>query len=132
MVKLNWNELAQQPPGPFKPEPHYDADSDTLSLFIRDDESYRERVDTLLTIYRSIATRDVVGCHIKHVHRILKTVNAFNLGVTAGGITIGMILLGLPLVEGQEPVVRGTHYLEVVEPITREAGHRVVSIPAIA
>ncbi len=61
----DWEELEQRPSGKFRCRPFYDASCDAVMLFIADDESYCDRVHPLLTLYRSIATGDVVGCRVK-------------------------------------------------------------------
>jgi len=131
---LSWTELESSVPGPFQPVPHYDQDSDSLSIFIKDDESYRERIDPLLTVYRSLATNQVVGCHIKHVKKILSTCRAFKLGVKSKDVTIGLLLMGLPLAEQQgKGNIFYQEYREIVEPIAARVGETEVSVgdPAI-
>lgn len=131
METMNWDNLMDGPPGSFAPTPHYDPDSDSLSLFIAEDESYRERIDKLLTVYRSFRTREVVGCHVKHVRRILDTVNAFHLGIQSRQIKIGLLLMGLPLSGGpEEQVMNSTTYREIIRPIAERAGSEEITVPA--
>lgn len=120
--EMSWEDLAAVDTGKFEVHPHYDSDSDTLSIFIAEDESFRERIDARLTVYRSLATKQVVGCHIKHVKAILDTVQEFNLDVSSGGVTIGILLMGLPLTDGCEPRVLNANYRQMVRPITERAG----------
>jgi hypothetical protein len=131
METMSWDNLKGAEVGPFRPTPHYDPDSDTLSLFVSDDESYRERIDKLLTVYRSFRTREVVGCHVKHVRRILDTVHMFKLGIESRRIKIGLLLLGLPLASGASGLIfEGRNYEEIIRPITEHAGAEEITVPA--
>ena len=48
-------------PGRFQPRAHYVADGDTLVFYFKDDESYAERVDELLTVYHSLKIREAAA-----------------------------------------------------------------------
>lgn len=123
---MSWSDLGDHASGDFEPRPFYDGTSDCVTLFVSPDESYRERVDHFLTVYRSVKTNEVVGCHIKDVRKVLDVVRAFNIGIQTSGVTIGLLLLGVPCA-GEEPgtgpiTVHSRNYLEIVEPLTRIAG----------
>lgn len=128
---VGWPELEKMRPSTFTPGPIYDSDADTLTLFISEDESYRERVDSLLTIYRSFSNNEVVGCHIKGVNKILKAVHAFDIGIHSKEVTIGLLLMGLPWTlnpDGPGEIV-SKHYFEVVQPIAKSFGAQTITIP---
>jgi len=128
---LGTSELSRLKAGAFKISPLYDSDADTLTLFIRDDESYRERIDSLLTVYRSFATDQVVGCHIKGIKRILKAVSVFDLGIHGANVRIGLILMGIPWAEHKaEASVLSQRYVEIVRPIIEQIGDRPLDLPA--
>jgi hypothetical protein len=78
MASLSEFVSKNQPQG-FSSRPYYSRDGDSLSFYFRDEASYGERVDQLLTLYRSIETRDIVGCQIKGVQCILKRLDAFGI-----------------------------------------------------
>jgi hypothetical protein len=59
-------------PRGFESRPIYSPDGDFISLYLRDEDSYAERVDDLLTIYRSVENDALVGWKIKGVRRLLK------------------------------------------------------------
>lgn len=129
MVTMSWDDISKSEPE-FQVHPHYDADSDSLTLFIDDAESYRERVDALLTVYRSIESNAVVGCHIKHVTKIVNTVHAFKLGIQSGRIKIGLLLLGLPLAEDGQIQMKSAEYKEIIGPIADRAGTQELVLPS--
>jgi len=133
METMNWESLMDASPAAFSPTPHYDPDSDSLSIFVSDDESFRERIDELLTVYRSFRTKEVVGCHVKHVRKILDTVHMFQLGIESRTITIGLILMGLRVTtEGDQAVVKNATYREIIRPIAEGVGGTEIEVPAYA
>lgn len=56
----------------FSPKPWFNPDGDCVQLYIKNDESYRDRVDDKLTLYRSIVRDEIVGCQIKGVRGMLR------------------------------------------------------------
>ena len=65
----------------FTPKTVYSADGDFLSLFVRDVDCYAERVDDTLTIYKDDESNELVGCKLKGVQTILKTLDASGIMV---------------------------------------------------
>ena len=123
-----WAELAHQATGRFEPTPIYDPECDTLTLFISDELSELQRIDRYLTLYRSLRTGEVTGCMVWNVRsRLMATVRDFNLGIEADSITLGLLLLAVPLADvapddwaGRPP---GQVYRELIEPLSHVAGH---------
>ena len=90
-------------PGRFQPRAHYVAEGDTLIFYFKDDESYAERVDELLTVYRSLQTREMVGCQIKSVRFILEKLGNFCVGVQDGDLDLRVIFIGYAFVSKKMP-----------------------------
>lgn len=63
--------LRGRKPRGFAAVPHYFPDGDFVSFYIANKRCFAERVDELLTVYRSFQTRELVGCKIKGVRRLL-------------------------------------------------------------
>ena len=122
MAEVTWDNLKSKPVGRFETTPHYDPDSDSLTVFIDDTPSFRERIDRRLTVYRSMETKQVIGCQIKQVKAVMATINAFHLGIEADGVTIGLLLLSLPQVGAGTWSIQIDRYREVVRPITERVG----------
>jgi hypothetical protein len=126
MSSVTWEELGQRAPGAFKPKPFYDPDCDSLTLFVADDESERERIDRYLTVYRSLKTGAIVGCHVKYVKKVLETVQAFHIGIETREMTFGLLLLGVPMAElrerAQPPKYESRVYQEVLSPLAKALG----------
>jgi hypothetical protein len=82
----------------FVPRPHYFQDGDHVSYYFAEDRAYEERVDELLTVFRSIATKELVGCKIKGVRRILKELDSFGVVILDAKVTLGLLFVGAALV----------------------------------
>jgi len=125
---LPLSELRKLKVGGFRPKPHYDAESDTLTLFIAPDEARRERVDRFLTVYRARQTNAVVGCLVKDVRGVLlKNLQAMHLGIEARSVQLSLLLYLVPLVA--EGDVASRKYREVIEPLSRVAA--TVNVPEL-
>ena len=92
MATLN-EFLKENPKGAFRPWPLYVAEGDSLTFYVKDEESYGERVDDLLTIYKSIQTEEIVGCQIKGVRRKLAELNKFMVTVKSPNLELGLLFL---------------------------------------
>ena len=85
--------LATAKCGEFKPKPMYSVHGDFLTFFFRDDDAYEKRVDELLTIYLSESTKELVGCKIKGVKDILRTLGNFGVLIRDKRIMLSMLFL---------------------------------------
>jgi hypothetical protein len=85
--------LAEAKCGEFKPEPMYSVQGDFLTYFFDDDDAFEKRVDELLTIYISESTNDLVGCKIKGVSHILKTLGDFGVLIRNKKMMLSMLFL---------------------------------------
>lgn len=85
--------LKGKEPKGFESRPVYSRDGDTLSYYFRNDEAYSERVDDLLTVYKSIATDELVGCKVKGITRLLDRLKSFGLVVEPEGEDVRLNLL---------------------------------------
>ena len=81
-----------------KSRPLYFQDGDFVTFFFKEDLAFEERVDELVTVYRSMRTREMVGCKIKGVHRILSTLGNFGVVIDDTRVQLGMLFLGAALV----------------------------------
>ena len=66
----------------FEPKPMYFVRGDFLTIFFRDDDAYERRVNEFLTLYFSESGNCVVGCKIKGLSSLLRTLAKF--GDTSG------------------------------------------------
>ena len=77
----------------FEPRPFYSPDGDFLTFYFRDEDHYAERVDELLTVYRSMENHELIGCKIKGVSRILDTLGRFGVEVEDGEMRMSFLFL---------------------------------------
>lgn len=77
----------------FIPRPLYTVEGDSLMFYLKDEESFRQRIDDLLTVYRSFATNDIIGCQIKGVRRKLDELNKFRVTVTSEEVDLSLLFL---------------------------------------
>jgi len=59
-------------PPEFKPGKYYNSDSDTLTVYFKEDEYSEDRVDKILTLFISDRNRDLVGYEITNYSEIFK------------------------------------------------------------
>jgi hypothetical protein len=105
--------LKTNKPSGFTPKPYYSADGDSLTFYFKDAESYGERVDNFLTVYRSTATGELVGCQVKGLEKALKLLGDFGLFIRDGSIMLGMIFIAcMAASPGPEPKTK-ERYLEL-------------------
>jgi hypothetical protein len=82
--------LDEHPCQGFNPVPHYFAEGDFVTYYFRGERSYAQRVDDLLTVYRTFDTHELVGCKLKGVRQILKTAGAFNVAIADGQVRLAL------------------------------------------
>lgn len=82
----------------FEPHPYYSADGDFLTFFFRGDDHYEERIDKLLTVYRSMENDELVGWKIKGVRHILDTLGKF--GIEGDGVRMNFLFLSGAFISG--------------------------------
>src|ERR1700720_4609324 len=75
----------------FVPSPLYTPEGDSLMFYMKDEESYRERIDELLTVYRAVETNEIIGCQIKGVRHKLDELSKFLVTVTSEEFGLGLL-----------------------------------------
>ena len=87
--------LKTNKPSGFTPKPHYSADGDSLTFYFKNEESYGERVDDFLTVYKSMNTHSLVGCQVKSVVKALALLGDFGVLIhdKSSSVLLGMIFI---------------------------------------
>ena len=80
-------------PAAFEARPLYVAEGDCLTFYFKDDDAYAERIDELLTVYRSAGTRELVGCQVKGVRYILKNLGTFGVEIRDGKVDLRVLFM---------------------------------------
>jgi hypothetical protein len=86
----------------FQPKPFYSSEGDTLTFYFKDEAAHRERVDDLLTIYRS-EHEEMVGCQIKGVRAILKQLGDFGVQIIDGNVDLRVFFMAYKLAADNPP-----------------------------
>jgi hypothetical protein len=94
MAKELTQYLKSHPAQGFVSRPQYFADGDFVSYFLTNERCYAQRVDSVLTMYHSMTTHDLVGCKIKGVRRLLDKLGKFNVLIEdTEGTQLGLLFL---------------------------------------
>ncbi len=112
----------------FASVPHYFRDGDFVTFYVSDERCYTERVDQLLTVYRSATTGAMIGCKIKGVHRILNTLGDFSVVIRDGAIRLGLLFLAAAL--DIDPSKR--HFYREVARLAKDLSIAPNELPAMA
>lgn len=76
----------------FRSRPHFNATGDSLTLYFSDLPAYSQRIDSILTVYRSMESNEITGFKIKGVSLLAENVvNIFK--IEDGEIEIRWLLL---------------------------------------
>lgn len=102
----------------FEPRPYYSHDGDFLVFYLREDEAFAERVDDLLTVYRSMETKEPVGCKIKGVRRLFETLRNFGVSIEPEDHSLRFSLLFLTAAYNRPAEFR--HYYEEMGRFTKD------------
>lgn len=85
------------------PFAYFDPDGDCIEVLVGADPFYSERIDDLITVYYSEIDKEIIGCLIKGVKRILKKNPKTKIIVHAGRIRLSdFFLLGFLTQEGAD------------------------------
>lgn len=102
--KADLIELLNQGPLPaFRPYVDYTEESDAANFYFKPDADYSERLTDHVTLFRSLATNDLVGCRIKGVAGILADLPNY-IDVKHDGIEFRMLIFSF--VGGTDESVR--------------------------
>lgn len=83
--------LRDNPPAnQFVPYCHLNEDSDALTVYFEGDADYSERLNDHVTLYRSVETKELVGCRIKGIRAILEDLPNY-IHINHGGIKLQML-----------------------------------------
>jgi hypothetical protein len=79
-------ELEATKPGSFTPGAYYyGREEDSLTLYLRNEESYAHRLNNLVTIFLSTNKDELVGCQVKGLRRKLLSDGSFGIAIHREG-----------------------------------------------
>ena len=82
--------IAQIGDAAFRPYVLISPEADALTAYFKPDADYSQRLTDHVTLYRSLATNEIVGCRIKGIRAILEDLPNF-LRVDHQGATLSMV-----------------------------------------
>lgn len=109
----------------FAPRPVYSAAGDCLFLYFDEAESYGDRVDGLLTVYRALDGDQIVGCQIKGITAILKKFGEFGLKLTTKSVDLALLFLVSNLVSENPVYSEGERRSLYTDLLTKAGDQRV-------
>jgi hypothetical protein len=108
---------------PFEPSPMYTPEGDSLMFYMKDEESYRERIDDLLTVYRSVETNEIIGCQIKGVRHKLEELSKFLVTLKSTELELGLLFLTYMAMASRDETIR--HSYEFLGAQAKKLGARL-------
>lgn len=76
----------------FQPYVETSPEADALTFYFRPDPDYSERLNDHVTLYRSLESRELVGCRIKGISGIIEDLPNF-VNVDYQGIRLSLVFL---------------------------------------
>lgn len=93
----------------FKPCAHYDADADTVTVFLSNEPEYAKRLNSRVTIYLSDENDQLVGCRVKGVRSVLEDIGSFDVSISHGKVKLRMLFVALHGVFSPDPHARDVY-----------------------
>jgi hypothetical protein len=116
----------------FSPSPWYNRTGDCVQFYFSQDESYAQRVDGILTVYRSLRDEnEIVGCKIKGVLSLIKRFGDFNFQLHTGRISLSMLFIG-SLAWGDHSAQDLPNREDVYKDLARRIGREEIAVPEMA
>jgi hypothetical protein len=83
---------ANPPAKKFVPYSYLNKASDALTVYFEGDPDYSERLSEHVTLYRSLETKEIVGCRIKGIAGVLEDLPNY-IHVDHDGLNLGLVFL---------------------------------------
>lgn len=109
LTELERYLIENAPQGQFSPCARYDEDSDALTLFLSNEPEYRQRLNSRVTIYRSMESDKIVGCRIKSVRSVLDDLGSFDIAITDGKWRLTLLFVALHGTFATDEASRGVY-----------------------
>lgn len=78
----------------YNAEPWYNAAGDCIEFHFKPDEFFADRVDSVITLYRSIAKDDIVGLQLKGIAALHQMLGDFSFQFQSKNASLGILILG--------------------------------------
>jgi hypothetical protein len=113
----------------FHPRPRYSREGDCVIFYFEESESYGDRVDGILTVYRALDDDRIVGCQLKGIATLLERANhfKFEIEIDDHGVRFSALLLVSNLI-AEQPQYQLPRRRKMYEDLLNRAGGLAVSI----
>ncbi|MEX2387032.1 MAG: hypothetical protein WD534_04060 [Phycisphaeraceae bacterium] len=115
-------------PEQFNPRPWYSRAGDCLFYHFDEAESYADRVDDVVTVYRAFEDDRLVGCQIKGITALIQMFGEFGVEVQEGRAKLAFFFLISNFMD-QKPSYDEPKRRNVYGDLLRRAGHEQVELP---
>lgn len=118
---------------PSSPEPSYNPYGDCVHYHWRQDEFYADRIDSKLTVYRSIASNEAVGCQIKGITALIARLGDFGIAINEqDGTPLAMFLFASQAAAESPSGEKAADYQKIYKYLLEQAGKVRVEIKQTA
>lgn len=118
--------IRRNPHKGLKVAPQYFPEGDFVTLFVSGGLFYADRVDDLVTVYRSEDTDQIIGCKIKSVNSILQNFSGFGVLIEDHTVSIGLLFFG-----AANDDERRDAYRELCAKLGKDAMNQRVQVPQL-
>lgn len=95
----------------FSDVPWYNVDGDCIFALFKNSNTYDERVDGILTVFRDMESDEVVGCQIKGIKNLLKDAEKLGIFISDKPIFSVLILASYFVTEKDQTAIPDRHTL---------------------
>ena len=113
----------------FDSAPRYNRAGDCLIFFLSNTDYYAERVDDILTVYRSFEPNEIVGLQIKGLEALVREFGSFGCEFKTPEVEISLICMASSVLAKQIDCDFGTRQ-RVYQDVTSRVASTRFDIPA--
>ena len=127
-----FDRVAGSARGGFTPDPSYNPYGDCIHYHWRGDEFYADRIDDKLTVYRSTASGEAVGCQIKGISALVQLLGGFGISLNEQDGTPLAMFLFASQAASDSPVDAAAEREKVYRYVLEQAGKAKVELEPAA
>ena len=125
-VDVFFAELGDKPS--FRPEPWYNAPGDCMIFHFAPDEHYADRIDDLVTVYRSFEHDRIVGCQVKGIGAVVRKFGDFGVSLGTKQVHLNMLFF-VCHVMAADPTDNAARRRDAYYTLLRRASGQTIEVP---